>query len=684
MSNLIGRRLGAYEVLEVLGRGGMGTVYKGYQPSVERYVAIKVLPPHPGLDEQYIQRFQLEARTIGNLQHPHILSLYDYGAQDDILYLVMAYADGGTLEAMIDEGTIPPRETERILRQIASALDYAHRRGVIHRDIKPANILLDSENNVLLADFGVVKMMSAETNLTGTSIVGTPAYMSPEQGQGKPVDGRADIYALGVMVFEMLTGKQPFKADTPMMVILQHINGKVPDLRDFDGELPQSLQYVLDKALAKSPDDRYQTATEFAEDFSAALHQRDDSLADVRAAFPLASKTAVVDSANAPTLQMTEKVTDTTVLESASPQTTMIAPAPAGPRWILGGVALMVLLLIGTVIFLLSQVNPPAAPAETTLTPAEAVSAATREPDNGEVRFSALNVPGDSLTVRVRDLSPLAEGTVYAVWLLNTETDAVLPLGAMVRDAFGEGTISYTHTEELMLPAAYNAVLITEETTVGDTPSETVAFSGQIPPTVSQALYEIFVSSPDGIGGEGSLLVGAQTEAAAAQQHSGLAAGSPTIGGMHTHAEHTVNILTGQQEDLDGNGRGENPGRKIGVYFFLDKIETLLIAAATDSAASLDVQNNAELIRTCTQNVRDWADRMQALERELLAASDIVTVAEQAEESTLVAGMILEGTDANENGQVEPFEGECGLAQIPEYGIQFGNIAIYEGALDAD
>lgn len=690
MSNLIGRKLGAYDVLEILGQGGMGTVYKGYQPSVGRHVAIKVLPPHPGLDEQYIQRFQLEARTIGNLQHPHILSLYDYGADDDILYLVMAYADGGTLGDMLDAGAVPLETTERMVRQIASALDFAHRRGVIHRDIKPGNILLDSEKNVLLADFGVVKMMSDDTNLTGTSIIGTPAYMSPEQGQGKPVDGRADIYALGVMVFEMLTGKQPFLAETPMMIILQHITEAAPRLQSIQSTLPATLQPVLDQVLAKNPADRYQTATEFAEAFSAALHQRDDSLADVRAAFPLADKTAILEPGTAPTLQLPQNESNKTAVQTAVSQpTVLIEPTKSTtPTLILGGFVLVVVILVGVVLLLLNQLNsmpPVTLPADVTIVSAtiETVPAVTRLPDNGEVRFSSLNVPGDSLTVKVRDLPPPPDNLVYVVWLTNTETDETLSLGVIVRDAFGEGTLSYTHPEPRMLPAEFNAVWITAESQNSATRTGAVLLSGQIPSAVSQALREIFLESPDGING-GSLLDGAETEAATAEQHSGLAARATTIGGMQTHAEHTVNILTGLEEDLNGNGRGENPGRKIGVYFFLDKIETLLTTAATDAAASVDVQNNAELIRTCTQNVRDWADRMQALERELLAASDIVEVTTQAEESTLLGSMILRGIDANENGQIEPFEGECGLAQIPEYGIQFGNIPIYEGSLNGE
>ena len=158
-SSLIGRRLGKYEIIELLGQGGMATVYKGYQADIDRFVAIKVLPPHPGQNSSFIDRFRLEARTIAQLQHPHILPMHDYGTEKDILYLVMAYVSGGSLKERIARGPLPLSEVEVLLRQIASAMDYAHRHGVLHRDIKPDNVLIDSEGHALLADFGVAKIL---------------------------------------------------------------------------------------------------------------------------------------------------------------------------------------------------------------------------------------------------------------------------------------------------------------------------------------------------------------------------------------------------------------------------------------------------------------------------------------------------------------------------------------------
>ena len=277
-ASLVGRNLGMYQITELLGQGGMATVYKGYREDIDRYVAVKVLPPHPGLDHQFIDRFKLEAKTIARLQHPHILPLYDYGVEDDIIYLVMAYVAGGSLANLMDKGPMPLPEIERILRQVAGALDYAHRQGVVHRDIKPDNILMDKEGNVLLADFGIVKIVAGDgdgkTNpaLTQTGgLVGTPSYMAPEQGSGQAnITTRADLYSLGVVIYEMLTGEQPYIADTPMQVVIKHITEPVPNPRSVNQNLSAEMENVIQRILAKKPDDRYASATEFADDFARA------------------------------------------------------------------------------------------------------------------------------------------------------------------------------------------------------------------------------------------------------------------------------------------------------------------------------------------------------------------------------------------------------------------------------
>ncbi len=265
---MIGTRLGPYEIIEQIGVGGMATVFRAYQPSISRFVAVKVIHRAIAADARALERFQREARLIARLEHPHLLPVYDYDGLHEPPYIVMRYVEGGTLKDVLDRsGALPLADTLHIMRQIASALDYAHRQGVIHRDIKPSNIMIDGEGNIFLTDFGIARIAAGGEGITQTGMaVGTPGYMAPEQGMGaENVDHRADIYSLGVMFFQMVSGNLPFSAETPMGVIMKHITEPVPHITDFNPTLPDGLDAVLNKALAKSPEDRYQSANDFVE-----------------------------------------------------------------------------------------------------------------------------------------------------------------------------------------------------------------------------------------------------------------------------------------------------------------------------------------------------------------------------------------------------------------------------------
>jgi serine/threonine-protein kinase len=266
LDQLVGKKLGSYEVTELIGKGGMAAVYKAYQPSMNRNVAIKVLTQQVSGDRASVQRFENEARLIAQLEHAHILPVYDFGEQEGILYIVMRYLPAGTLADRISEKGMPLKEAVNFFSQLASALHYAHTQGVIHRDLKPSNVLIDQQDNIFLSDFGIAKSLEATQNLTGTGgVVGTPTYMSPEQGLGDSLDARSDIYALGVILYEMLTGSPPFIADNPMAVMLKHINEPVPEPRSINPDIPPEVETVILKALAKAPEQRYQTAREMAE-----------------------------------------------------------------------------------------------------------------------------------------------------------------------------------------------------------------------------------------------------------------------------------------------------------------------------------------------------------------------------------------------------------------------------------
>jgi tetratricopeptide (TPR) repeat protein/tRNA A-37 threonylcarbamoyl transferase component Bud32 len=271
MPDLIGQTLGGYRILSQIGKGGMATVYKAFQPSLDRYVAIKVLPPYyAAQDETFLKRFRQEARAVARLRHPNILMVLDYGEQDGTTYIVMEYVEAGTLTDRLGR-IMSLAEVTPLIQQVASALDYAHEQGVIHRDVKPSNILLPKPDWPLLTDFGLAKIVGA-THLTQSgTVAGTPAYMSPEQGRGDPLDARTDIYSLGIVLYEMVTGDVPFSAETPMAVIVKHIIEPLPLPRARNPDLPEPVERVVLKALAKDPRDRYATAGEMARALTVAV-----------------------------------------------------------------------------------------------------------------------------------------------------------------------------------------------------------------------------------------------------------------------------------------------------------------------------------------------------------------------------------------------------------------------------
>jgi serine/threonine protein kinase/tetratricopeptide (TPR) repeat protein len=274
---VIGTKLGSYEIIEEIGKGGMATVYRAYQPTVGRHVAVKVIKKSIAEDEVSMVRFRREARLIARLEHPHLLPIYDFDDAHDPPYIVMRYMEGGTLKDVLRRGQIPFEEIGYLLRQIAAALDYAHRQGIVHRDIKPSNIMIDREGNAFVADFGIarpVAMTKADTgqDLTQSgSLIGTPDYMAPEQAMGREVSHQTDIYSLGVILFEMLTGQLPYQADSPMGVAIQHIEEPVPSACALNGSLPCATDEVLQRAMAKDPADRHQSVSELTEDIIAAL-----------------------------------------------------------------------------------------------------------------------------------------------------------------------------------------------------------------------------------------------------------------------------------------------------------------------------------------------------------------------------------------------------------------------------
>lgn len=275
---LIEKSLGKYRIVEHLGSGGMAEVYKAYHPGLDRYVAIKVLHPFLAGEENFLSRFQREARIVATFRHPNIVQVYDFDidSDDDAYYMVMELIDGPSLKSRLadmgqDGQKLPVEEAVGIVIALAKALDYAHQHGMLHRDVKPANVMFTNDGQAVLTDFGISRMIDTTTLTASGAMVGTPAYMAPEHAIGRTGDERADIYSLGVVLYQLVTGNLPFEADTPLGVVLQHISAPPTPPTAFNPNLSLCIEAVVMRALAKHPDNRYQTAGEFAADLEKCL-----------------------------------------------------------------------------------------------------------------------------------------------------------------------------------------------------------------------------------------------------------------------------------------------------------------------------------------------------------------------------------------------------------------------------
>ncbi len=343
-ASLVGVSLGQYKIVSLIGKGGMAAVYKATQASINRTVAIKVLPRSLMHDDTFMERFRREAEVVARLEHFHILPIYDYGEYDGMPFIVMRYLEGGTVQDRIKQGALSWQEIVRITSHVAEALDYAHNRNVVHRDIKPSNIMLDAEGNAYLADFGIAKVQEGTSQLTGSGIVGTPAYMAPEQSEPGLPTPSMDVYALGCTVYEMITGRVPYVADTPIAQILMHIQQPVPSLLDFDPQIPAEIDDVVRRAMAKNPADRYQTAGQF----SRALQTVAATVGDMqRSPQQMSTTTATLPGAPSPAAP-TRKGT-----AAPLPATAMAQTKPRRSLLIIGGgIVAVVMVVVGIVVTL--------------------------------------------------------------------------------------------------------------------------------------------------------------------------------------------------------------------------------------------------------------------------------------------------------------------------------------------
>ncbi len=348
------RKIGKYEVIERLGRGGMAEVYRAYQGTLDRYVAIKVLHAFLADDPEFKSRFEREAQNIAKLKHPNIVQVYDfdYDEEAESYYMVMELIDGSTLKDRLSSimargELLPIPEVIRIMRESASALSYAHSRSMIHRDVKPANLMLDHDNRVVLTDFGIAKIVTGAQFTASGGMVGTPAFMAPEQGLGEAGDERSDLYSLGIIMFQMLTGQLPYDAETPLAIILKHLNTPTPIARDVNPNVPEELDRIVRKVISKEAQDRYQNAAALIEDLDRFTYANADSDTQPRSFFapPDINSTSRINPLPEAQNNSTAIGTNTSQFPAAIPPPEKASNSSLWPIWLIG--ALVTLLIIG-------------------------------------------------------------------------------------------------------------------------------------------------------------------------------------------------------------------------------------------------------------------------------------------------------------------------------------------------
>jgi eukaryotic-like serine/threonine-protein kinase len=397
-----GSTFGSYRIVAPLGRGGMAAVYEAHDPSLDRRVALKVLPAEFLHDPAFADRFRQEARVAARLEHPHIVPIHAYGIEGGRPWMAMRLVPGGSLAERVRRAPLSPGETASILRDVAEALDFAHARGVVHRDVKPANVLLDEAGRAYLADFGIARMLEGSSVATATGLIqGTPSYMAPEQAMGAKVGGLADVYALGVVAFECLTGRVPYTGTTPVAILMKHVQEPVPE--PTESEVAPALTAALRRCLAKAPAERWPTAGAFA-------------IAVERAV----SGSTPPDLAASPAIA--SRAEPTSSLALAPPAPAPSARASVGRNLVLAavGAALALVLLVLGGVWLLPVLLGPSPPARAS--PAAAVIPETRplpqpsQPPSGQAERSprpvATPVPARPSVLPTSPVVPPTSGTV--------------------------------------------------------------------------------------------------------------------------------------------------------------------------------------------------------------------------------------------------------------------------------
>lgn len=658
MSAWINRTLSKVEIQEQIGRGGMAEVYLGRHTTLNRQVAVKILHSHLSEDSMLLSRFRSEAQAVAGMRHPNIVQVFDFDVADGGRpYIVMELLQGPSLKEHLDalghsSGQIAPATLVLLISQLASALDYAHARGIIHRDIKPANVILRTEKGTItpgqplpdtvelvLTDFGIARMANTDVQTASGTIIGTPAYMSPEQVRGEGIDHRSDIYSLGIMLYEMLAGRVPFDAESQASVLIQQLTVTPPPLEGVSFR----LQNLIDTALAKDPNNRFQTAGDLASALKAVYQE--DAGAGMRA-------TGVLEAKNTGAQATIEFQNKTAQMETASSTGTLSGEERRGliPVWLaagFGGLALIVavialvavsgLLPLGGAGSVPSDTSTEPAVAETNPTESAAVvenptdePSPTEESAAVEPSVDALTPLGvvtfldNTLNASLADLQPEPDGSTYEAWLTGANTEP-LSLG-LLAVAGGQASIAFVHPAGEILLTRYDAFVISIEPADDGDPaiSGDIAYRAEVSAELLDRvrhLYEYTLRRDEPFRNQ--VLDGAVSQAGQYSSHLGFAVDALNNGNLlegKLHAEHVNNIVSGIDHpdygDINGDGRTENPGDDVGLERYLlliqDSLNAVLLTSDDDSARQQaeDLLGDVQGLIQTVQDARRQAQRI--------------------------------------------------------------------------
>jgi serine/threonine protein kinase len=699
MPEWTGKTVGKVRIEREIARGGMAEVYLGTHLTLDRPVAVKVMHNYVESDPDLKSRFEREAKVVAGLRHPNIVQIFDYDTEEGHPYIVMEYLVGPSLGVYLRElhkrgQRLEPMQIARLLITIAAALDYAHEQGVVHRDIKPGNIILHNKSkNVsveqhltartepVITDFGLVRIAQSTMQTASGSVSGTPAYMSPEQAQGLKVDYRSDIYSLGVVLYEMVAGHIPFEGDTSWTLIFKHINEPPPPIED----IPPGIQAVIDRSLAKKPEDRYQSSREFAADYLEAIGLVSEA-STLRISLP----------PSRPPSRLPQRAT----LYNGGKQA-----ATSRRTSIIAFLIIGLLLLVGAA-FIIPRMLTSGAPTQTPTqgslpteihttdhapTDSNIVAPVDTADPIGLLRFQDGTAPADKVTLSTSSMSLPPEGNQYEVWLIQDDGEQRINIGPIAFDAENRGSLTFVDSGGRNLIGTYSALEITIEPNDGNpNSSNNIAFSVRLPQsglTHVRHLLASFSSTPNQIGfirgldADTRLLTDLSAQMLAAFETGNEAE-------LLLHAERMLNMIVGNKslpdyKDWNGNGAIDDPGDGYGLLLngeqlgYIQGTFSHADLAITSPDATQNMLTHGEHVKVSALNMSDWTAQLRT---QLIAIFENPASPEREaliRQAVAMANQIRIGVDVNGNENIEPIAGEGGAVTAYEHSYYMADMLIF-------